>query len=158
MDLTAIAAAYSGLKTAKDIVTGLAELKIEAESIAKINEAVRKVGDAQDALFQLREELFRLQDENNALRKQVAEQNDWNSRIDNYELVKTPGGAIVYKSKQGTEHYICPSCKEKREIHILQDNRTWSGKFRCVNCEAEFPINPHQPTPTPQVVRKTRGY
>lgn len=144
MDMAIVGAAYSGLKAAKDIFTGIAELKIEAESIAKINEAVKKVGDAQDALFQLREELFRLQDENNNLKKQIAEQEDWNKRFDNYELVKTSGGAVVYRSKQGTEHYICPACKEKREIHILQDNRTFSGKYRCVNCSAEFPVDPHK--------------
>ena len=152
--MATITAAYNGLKVAKDIVTGVAGLKIEADSIAKINDAVKKVSDAQDALFELREELFRLQEENNNLKKQISEQNEWNSRIENYELVKTAGGAVVYKSKQGTEHYICPTCKEKRELHILQDNRSHSGKYRCVNCEAEFPINPQKSLPTPQVHTK----
>ena len=146
-----ITAAYNGLKIAKDIFTGVAELKIEAESIAKISEAVKKVGDAQDTLFQLREELFRLQEENNNLKQRINEENEWNSRIENYELTKTAGAAIVYKSKEGTEHYICPSCKEKKEIHILQDNRTQSGKYRCVNCNSEFPINPQKQIPRPQV-------
>ena len=151
MDITSITAAYSGLKAAKDIFTNVAGLKIETDTIAKINDAVKKVSDAQDALFEVREELFRLQDENNNLKKQITEQNEWNSRLENYELVKTPGGAVVYKSKQGTEHYICPTCKEKREIHILQDNRTISGKYRCVNCKAEFPVDPQKSVRTPQV-------
>ena len=107
-------------------------------------------------MFQLREELFRLQDENKNLKQRINEQDEWNKRIENYELTKTAGGAIVYKSKEGTEHYICPSCKEKREIHILQDNRTQSGKFRCVNCNAEFPINPRNQMATPQVHTKRR--
>lgn len=88
---------------------------------------------------------------NRELEQELKRLADWSSRLENYELVETSGGAIVYKSKQAPEHYICPSCKEKSQIHILQDNRTWSGKFRCVNCEAEFPVKPRDPTPTPQV-------
>lgn len=152
LDITSITAAYSGLKAAKDIFSSFTELKIEADTVARVNEAVKKVSDAQEALFELREELFRLQDENNNLRKQISEQTEWNSRLENYELIKTAGGAVVYKSKQGTEHYICPTCREKREIHILQNNRTVSGKYRCVNCKAEFPINPHESVQRPQVI------
>ncbi|MEW8300245.1 MAG: hypothetical protein AB2665_18725 [Candidatus Thiodiazotropha sp.] len=144
MDMTTITAAYNGLKTAKDVFTGLAELKIETDSLAKINDAVKKVGDAQDALFQLREELFKLQDENNILKQEISEFESWDNKISEYELVKTSGNAVVYKYKGEPEHYICPSCVSKRKIEILQDNRTMSGKFRCIGCEGEYPINPRK--------------
>jgi len=58
MDLATIAAAYEGLKYAKDTIKTLSDLKIETETIEKINEAVKKVADAQDTLFGLREALF----------------------------------------------------------------------------------------------------
>jgi len=154
MVMDTITAAYSGLKVAKDIFTGVAELKIEADSIVKINDAVKKVGDAQDVLFQLRGDLFNLQEQNNELKQQIDKQNDWNSRIENYELVKTEGGAIVYKSKNEPAHYICTTCKENNEIQILQDNRTHTGKYRCVKCKAEFPVNPQVASSQRKVISK----
>lgn len=140
MDITAITAAYNGLKSAKDIFVGFTELKIEADSIGKINDAVKKVGDAQDALFQLREELFRLQEENNSLKITISEFESWESKLTDYELVKTAGNAVVYKFKSEPEHFICPNCVSNKSIQILQGNRTMSGKFRCISCDGEYPI------------------
>lgn len=147
MDLTAISAAYNGLKVAKDIFAELSNLKIETRSLEKINEAVKRVGEAQDALFQLREELFRLQEENNNLKRAIGETEAWKSRVAGYDLVQTPGGAVVYKSKEGTDHYACPSCIEKKEIQILQDRRTMSGDFECPGCGKAFPVNPRKKPP-----------
>jgi len=154
MDLASITAAYSGLKVAKDIFNGLNDLKVEAATIDKINEAVKKVADAQDTLFSMREELFRLQSENAELAKTIAESDNWDKKLSEYSLVKTPGGAVVYKFNGEPEHYICPSCASRKSIEILQDNRTYSGKYRCVHCKAEYPINPQQTPPTPRVVSR----
>jgi hypothetical protein len=140
MDIASITSAYSGLKIAKDIFIGFADLKIEADSIGKINEAVKKVGDAQDALFQLREELFRLQEENNVLKNTIGEFNSWEDKLTEYELVKTIGEAIVYKFKAEPEHYICPSCVSKKSIQILQDNKSMGGTFSCTSCKGSYPI------------------
>ncbi|MBA6252067.1 hypothetical protein [Colwellia sp. MB3u-55] len=140
MDIASITSAYSGLKIAKDIFIGFTDLKIEADSIGKINEAVKKVGDAQDALFQLREELFRLQEDNNSLKSTIKEFNSWEDKLAEYELVKTSGEAVVYKFKADPEHFICPSCVANKSIQILQDNKTMSGTFRCVSCNGSYPI------------------
>ena len=43
MDLASIGAAYEGLKYAKNTIRTLSSLKIETETIEKINEAVKKV-------------------------------------------------------------------------------------------------------------------
>jgi len=147
MDIASITSAYSGLKIAKDIFLGFTELKIEADSLGKINEAVKKVGDAQDALFQLREELFRLQEENNTLKTTIGEFNSWGDQLAAYELVKTDGEAVVYKSKSDPEHYICPCCVSKKSIQILQDNKTLSGTYRCISCDGSYPIRTAKPMP-----------
>jgi predicted RNA-binding Zn-ribbon protein involved in translation (DUF1610 family) len=59
----------------------------------------------------------------------------------NYELVETEGGAVVYKSKTGPDHFACPSCFNN-EIQILQDRRVVSGIFDCPGCKASFPVKP----------------
>ena len=140
MDIGSIKLAYDGLKSAKDIFSAFEDLKSESESIAKINEAVKQVGLAQETLFKLREELFKLQESNNKLKKQLSEEKAWELKLSSYELVKTEGGAVVYKTTQGLEYYICPSCVVKKEIHPLQDGNVMSGRFDCPGCDKGFPI------------------
>jgi len=145
MDIATITTAYEGLKIGKDLLKGLLELKelkIDAQAKPRIDEVLSKLGDAQDTLFIMREELFRLQSENEEFRKILAESEKWEEKLAEYELVETSGGAIVYEFKDTPKHFICPSCVSKKTIEILQDNRTMSGKFRCVGCNAEFPIKP----------------
>lgn len=96
----------------------------------------------------MREELFRLQGENDALRKELAASEEWQKRSTSYQLTMTTGGAIVYRYNAEPEHFACPSCFNTKTIQILQDNRTYSGKFRCTGCSAEYPINPRQTPPS----------
>lgn len=148
MDASLAMAAYNGLKFAKDSITTLVQGKIEAESQAKILAALEKLGAAQDALFQMRDELFNLQAENLRLQQEIDRHNTWNERLAGYELVKTAGGAVVFKFKGDPEHFACPSCANNQKLEILQDKRAMSGKFRCTGCEAEYPVNPPENPPS----------
>lgn len=147
MDPASIIAAYNGLKFAKDSFSALLDAKIDIEARSKITEALTKLGEAQDTLFQLREELFSLQADNAKLQRSIDQHNAWKERLAGYELAKTAGGAVVYRFKGEPEHYACPSCVNNQHLHILQDNRTNSGKFRCTGCDKEFPINPQKKPP-----------
>jgi len=144
MDIASITAAYEGLKVGKNILQSLHKIKVESEAKERVNEVMSKLGEAQDTLFTMREELFKLQSENESLKKIISESENWDKKISEYELIKTSGGAVVYKYKKEPEHYVCPSCVSKNIIEILQDNRTISGKFRCVGCKSEYPINPKE--------------
>ncbi len=144
MDIASITAGYQGLKIGKDILKSLYETKVAADAKEKIDEVMSKLGEAQDILFSMREELFRLQSKNEELKMKISETESWENKLTNYELTKTEGGAVVHKYIGEPEHYICTSCVSNRSIQILQDNRTMSGKFRCVACKAEFPIKPSQ--------------
>ncbi|PJA29536.1 MAG: hypothetical protein CO189_01720 [candidate division Zixibacteria bacterium CG_4_9_14_3_um_filter_46_8] len=148
MDIGTITATYNGLKKVKDIIKGLADLKLETTTMARINMAEKEVAEALDSIFQLREELFRLQSENNDLRQSIKERDDWDKRLEDYELVETDGGAIVYQSKSGLKHFLCPGCIEKKEAHILQDCRDTAGGFHCPGCHYSFNIKrPMGPIP-----------
>ena len=153
MDIATITAAYEGLKAGKSILKSLYESKVEADAKEKIDEVMSKLGEAQDTLFSMREELFRLQSENESLKKKIAEADSWDSKLSEYKLTETSGGAIVYKFTGTPEHFICPSCVSEKTIEILQDNRTYSGKYRCVGCNAEFPINPRRDPPARRLTR-----
>lgn len=147
MDASSVMAAYNGLKFAKDSLTTLVQGKIEIESQAKVMAALEKLGGAQDALFQMRDELFTLQAENVRLQQEIERNNAWKERLGSYELIKTSGGAVVYKFKGQPEHFACPSCTNNHKLEILQDNRTMSGKYRCTGCKAEYPVDPRENPP-----------
>jgi transposase-like protein len=154
MDAASVIGAYQGLKAAKEILSAAFEAKVDAEAKPKVMDALQKLGDAQDTLFALRDELFSLQEANNKLKLQLAEATAWQARVDQYELTRTAGGAIVYRFKAEPEHYACPSCFNAKAIHILQPNRTSSGKYRCTGCTSEFPVEPQQ---KPQPIKYPSG-
>ena len=141
MDPVSISAAYTGLKAAKDMLQALATAKIDVASLGKINDALAKLGQAQDALFEMREELFALQQANQEVTQKLAEKEEWQIKLANYALVITPGGATVYASSGDPAHYICPGCLNKRELQILQDSRSSSGRFSCPGCKEQFPVS-----------------
>lgn len=140
MDPISLSGAYQSVKAVKDILTSLFDAKVESESKPKILEAQAKLGEIQDSLFLLRERLAELQQERDQLRQDLVGAKDWQSKENLYVLSSTSGGAVVYKFKGQPEHYACPSCFNKREIHILQDNRVLAGTFRCTGCESNYPI------------------
>lgn len=140
MDLTSISAAYTGLKFAKDVFSAVQEMKVETATLEKINAATKCVGEAQDTIFEMREMLIKLQDANLKLKAEIAALDQWNSRLSSFELTKTEGGAVVYKTISGLDYFVCPSCIENRQIHPLQDMHVMSGEFRCPSCKANFPI------------------
>lgn len=144
MDVATITGAYQGLKAAKEILGAAFDAKVDAEAKPRVLEALQKLGDAQDALFSLREELFALQQANNELRQQVVESESWQRKAEQYELTKTSGEAVVLRYKGSPEHYACPSCFNSKAVHILQPNRTLSGKYRCTGCGSEFPVEPQK--------------
>ena len=113
MDVASITGAYQGLKAAKEILGAVFDAKVDAEAKPKVLEALQKLGDAQDTLFALREELFSLQETNNALRQQIAESASWQNKADQYELMKTPGEAVVYKFKGQ------PEKSQRGQVHCM---------------------------------------
>jgi predicted RNA-binding Zn-ribbon protein involved in translation (DUF1610 family) len=151
MDVTTITAASQSLKSVKDLLAAVFEAKVDAEAKPKILEAQARLGEVQDTLFVLREHLFHLQEERNQLKSELAASEAWLAKLNQYELSLASGGGIVYRYKGEPTHFACPSCINTQQIHILQDNRTISGKYRCTGCNSEFPIEPRrkvEPLPT----------
>lgn len=153
MDPISLAGAYQGLKAAKDILTVLFDAKVDSEAKPKIIEAQQRIGEVQDALFLLRERLNELQEERDQLKAELARAQSWQSEAERYELASTAGGAVVYRYKNQPEHFACPSCFNKHEVHILQDNKVMAGTFKCTGCGSTYPVKPRTPS-NPVAVRR----
>jgi hypothetical protein len=145
-----ITAALAAFKSARELGKVIYDAKIDSAVKDKAHEVFDKLGDAQDTLYALREELLKMQGENAALKQQIAQADEWKASIAQYSLVKTNGGAVVYKFNGQPEHYACPNCVTAKRVTPLQDNRTRSGKYRCTHpaCNgAEYPIDPQASDP-----------
>ena len=141
MDISSITAALQGLVTTKKLFLRYVDRERNAASQAKINDALKSVSDAQELVYSLRDELLKLQEENQKLKMEVQKNQNWNEKVAEYRLTKTPGGAIVYESSSQPHHYICPSCYESRDLEILQDRRVAAGTFECSGCKSTFRVN-----------------
>ncbi len=139
-----IGAAYTGLQFIRQTFETLLSGKIEAEVQTRVLDGLKRVGEAQDALFRLRDDLANLQEENAALRSELAARDEWEATKAAYKLEQAPGGAIVYASPGPPKHYACTSCFAKRMIQILQIRHASISAFDCPACKAEFKIQPAQ--------------
>lgn len=146
MDITQMQGAIAAIGAVRDLLKVGIDAKVDARAAEKVIEAMAKLGDATDALYSVREELFRLQAENVELSRQLTEDKEWKDKLSGYALTKTVGGAVVHKSMFEPEHYICPNCVNHKRLEILQDERSFSGKYRCTStlCGAEFPVKQSQ--------------
>ena len=144
IDIGTIGSAYSAVKAVKETMSMVLKAKVDAEAKEKITEVMDKLGGVQDTLFDLREELGRLQAENSEMKARLQEKEDWAKKIGEYELQETEGGAVVYASKSNPQHFICPSCINKKEIHILQDCHVMAGIYECSGCGKTFDVKRQQ--------------
>ena len=140
MEAVSLTGAYQGLQAAKDILITLFDAKVDSEANSKILEAQRRLGEVQDALFMLREKLAELQEERENLCKELASAQGWTDTAGKYELHQTSGGAVVFRYKEHPEHFACPSCYNKKQIQILQDNHVLHGTFGCPGCNTNYPV------------------
>ncbi len=152
------------IKDVIDLLTQLANRVEDRQVAIELNEIQRLIiglqseqADLHETNVKLREELFEVKTENNRLSVEIAQNDAWKDQIDKYELITTEGGATVYQYKSDPVHYACPSCMSKREIQILQNQRTYTGRFICPGCSVAFPVNVVQKRPKPKVIRSLRS-
>lgn len=132
--LDAVAGAFQALRTATDMI----QLAVDARDAAKLADAksamLARIIDAQSAYFNLASQIttcmqakHALERRVNELEKQLEDLADQKQKMAEYELVQTPGGAVVFvhkPSKDAVEGpiYACATCMERGEITYLNSN------------------------------------
>ena len=142
MDMSAMTGVSTGLNYASGVFQGLLKAKVALETHAQIDEALEKLGQAQATMFEMQAELFRFQQANEDLRSQLNARDDWDSRLAEYRLATTPGGATVFEHTEVPRRYVCPSCSNDRKIQVLQDRRVMSGVWDCPGCKVMYTVDP----------------
>lgn len=149
MDPVSAVAAFNALKSAKSLLSGAFDARVQEDARPLIIEAQRHVSEAYDSIFALREETFRLQNANHDLARRVEVADLWSSRIASYTLTRTAGGATVYQASTDPVHFACPRCYESKTIQILQPIASWSHFSECPACQVKYPTKPEPPAPMP---------
>jgi hypothetical protein len=151
MDIPSVTAAIASGKALKDILQSVVNLKIDTETLGRINDAQRQVSDLLTALLDTQGDLFKLQNENQELRQKIQIHEDWETTKAKYRMVSTIGGAIVYESiGDAPKHYACPVCFGKKTILPLQT--TDGGYYDCPSCQKTiYKVKEPQPRPPPKV-------
>lgn len=145
--------AISGFKAAREMLTAVVDGKNEIATMDRVLDAIRKLGEAQDTLYELREELLRKQEEVVTLKGQLDERGKWDQESAKYQLLKTEGGATVWESSVPLHHFACPACYAKQRISILQDQRTFDGSYACPDsgCKASYLVKPQKRIESPKL-------
>ena len=144
MDMSTIMTAYQSAKAAGEILSALGKLKIDTEVLGKIADVQHRLAEAQDGLFSAQSQLLELQSINSTLVQKIANLENWKQTLSQYELIATPGTAVVYSFKGSPAHYACPSCISKKELQLLQDQLSCSGEYQCPSCKSNFLIKIQQ--------------
>jgi hypothetical protein len=111
---------------------------------------IKKIDDVElyRKIVELEGEIIELTRENRDLKKKLDDIETLEAQLHKYQLEETPGGAVVYGFNGSPKHYACPSCINKKELHILQDMRSSFGRFICPGCEKTFPVKKQHEDPT----------
>lgn len=156
-EMTLIASAFSGVKTAMDMSKALLGLHVSNEVKAAISDLRDQLIDAQNAIFQAQTEQSALVQHVRKLEEQLVRAKNWDAEKQRYELANPWDGAVVYALKESMSrgeppHWICTSCYEDGRRSILNPHypKNGQGMLMCTTCNGalHYGYNGNLPDPT----------
>ena len=129
MDLTAIQAAFSSLKTAADISKTFVDIKSEAEIKSKVISLQNALLDAQSCALSATAAQFEMQEKIKELETRLNDIADWEQQINRYLLVNPwEDAAQVYALKRlcaenEAAHFLCANCFHNYKRVILNPTK-----------------------------------
>lgn len=152
MDSIVINAAITSAKALATTLQVLAKLKLDHETLARVNDALQQVADIQQQLFNTNQQLFELQKERDDLQRQLKSTADWEVEKARYKMVETPAGTILWELVNGSpQHYACPVCFADKKIMPLSKHEEYA--LRCPSCNKTYQKG--KPPPMTPMERRT---
>jgi hypothetical protein len=143
-----IVAAVQSTKALAELLKAANGLSNYVELLTAVNTVQEKLSQALISNLESTEKQASLSERVRELEKQIAEVENWEHQMDRYVLFEFPTRALAYATKPGMEqgeplHYLCTTCKDKRQITILQPH----GRFlRCQICKTDIETKHYEPT------------
>lgn len=141
VDMAAIGALSSALRSATDIAKAFIGLRDEALIQAKVIELQSAILSAQQSAFETQTTQSALLNEIAVLKERLAEVEGWSTERQRYALTQPSHGLFVYRLKaeaKGTEpiHDLCVRCFNDGKKAILQSQG--NHLFTCHSCSSRF--------------------
>lgn len=146
-DLTAIAAALSSFKAAKDIAEAMIGLRDTAAFQSKLIEFQSKLLDANNAAFAAQDERSDLLARIRELETENIRLQEWDTQKRRYQLIELPPGVFVLSLKPEVaagepHHSICQTCYQRGKKSILHSDAPANGvhHLTCYECNTRLRI------------------
>lgn len=146
-DISAIAAALSSLKAAKDIAEAMVTLRDTSAFQSKLIEFQGKLIDANNSAFAAQDERSALLEQIRDLEKEVAKLKAWETEKERYQLKDVFLGSFAYVLKPDAEgpeppHWLCTNCYENGKRSILQRGASQGPEYfwACPYCKATIKV------------------
>jgi rubredoxin len=137
MDSIVINAAITSAKAVAITLQAIAKLKLDHQTLVRVNEALQQVADIQQQLFNTNQQLFELQKERDELQRQLKSTAEWEVEKARYKMVETPAGTILWESVDGSpQHYACPVCFADKKVLPLSKHGEYA--LRCPLCNKTY--------------------
>ena len=125
MDISVFNTVSAGIKKAYETAKALLDLKIETETMARINDLTIQLGDLSGKFIEAQQAHMACQERTMQLEKEVARMNAFEADKNRYAMQKVGENSYAYALKPeaaGEEppHYICASCYADSYKSILQ--------------------------------------
>ena len=147
VDMNAVAAAVSSLKTAGEIVQAMIGLRDASAFQAKAIELQRQILAAQQSAFAAHSDQFSLLQRVRDLEEEIRRVKAWETEKQRYEMIYLATGIIAYRIKpamRGSEpiHEICANCYEHDRKSYLQKQPGAQRTVRvfCPSCQTSLSL------------------
>lgn len=143
MQITDITAGLSSIKTIGDIATFLLKAKLGSDVAQKAIELQSTIIALQTAMLTAQAQIQGLTTENDQLKKQLADVENWNAEAAKYRLKEVTSGNFAYvlnedQTRTQPNHWLCVYCFHRQQKSILQKNNTIPShwwKYDCPTCK-----------------------
>ena len=144
MDVNSIAALFSGLKSAHELLTAMEHTREFVQNGTQLSQLTRSLLDAQAAAMALQLEQHSLTARIQELEDQLKSKIKWEEQAADYKLTQLPPLGVYAYELQGDNaagkprHYICAHCYEDERKSILQPrSRGFTRYLFCNACGFE---------------------
>lgn len=127
-----IAAVIQSVSALNDLLRASKELSNRNEFVAAVSEVNEKLLAANAVALACQEKQAALTQEIDAQKERLMKLEDWEAKMERYELFRFPSGTFAYRLKEGVDpgqpvHYLCPDCVNERKPTILQPTPEATG-------------------------------
>lgn len=142
IDLATVGTVMSGIKATGQLAKKAFDSAVDNKAKESLREIMDHLMGVQSSTLELQSEMSELMAENDRLKREAANTDEWTSFAKDFELVDMAGG-WVYARKDKTGPWYCQTCFDKKIKSVLQPDEPGSTYFKCKDCGFDMLSKPN---------------